>query len=85
MSFDLILKRRIEHQVDLSRTLNGCINMTIRNIELIWIKSIPVPDIPNRTDSVQWTLITTTVFVPKDVAIKMNLLLYRILNEQIDM
>ena len=25
------------------------------------------------------------VFVPKDVAIKMNLLLYRILNEQIDM
>ena len=26
-----------------------------------------------------------TAFVPKDVAIKMNLLLYRILNEQIDM
>ena len=26
-----------------------------------------------------------TVFVPKDVAIKMNLLLCRILNEQIDM
>ena len=26
-----------------------------------------------------------TAFVPKDIAIKMNLLLYRILNEQIDM
>ena len=34
---------------------------------------------------IQWTLVTTTAFVPKDVAIKMNLLLYRILNEQIDM
>ena len=34
---------------------------------------------------IQRTLVTTTVFVPKDVAIKMNLLLYRILNEQIDM
>ena len=36
-------------------------------------------------NTLQWTLITTTAFVPKDVAIKMNLLLYRILNEQIDM
>ena len=34
---------------------------------------------------VQWTLITTTAFVLKDVAIKMNLLFYRILNEQINM
>ena len=34
---------------------------------------------------IQWTLITTTAFVPKDIAIKTNLLLYRILNEQIDM
>ena len=33
----------------------------------------------------QWTLVTMTAFVSKDVAIKMNLLLYRILNEQIDM
>ena len=33
---------------------------------------------------IQWTLVTTTAFVPKDVAIKMNLLLYRILNEQTD-
>ena len=33
----------------------------------------------------QWTLVTTTAFVPKDVAIKTNLLLYRILNEQTDM
>ena len=33
----------------------------------------------------QWILVTTTAFVPKDVAIKMNLLLYRILNELIDM
>ena len=38
-----------------------------------------------RIITVQWTLITTTAFVPKDIAIKMNLLLYRILNEQIDM
>ena len=30
------------------------------------------------------TLVTMTAFVPKDVAIKMNLLFYRILNEQID-
>ena len=30
-------------------------------------------------------LVTTTGFVPKDVAIKMNLLLYRIFNEQMDM
>ena len=36
-------------------------------------------------NTLQWTLVTTTTFVPKDVAIKMNLLLYRILNEQIDM
>ena len=34
---------------------------------------------------VQRTLVTTTSFVPKDVAIKMNLLLYSILNDQIDM
>ena len=34
---------------------------------------------------VQWTLITTTAFIPYDIAIKTNLLLYRILNEQIDM
>ena len=39
----------------------------------------------NRKNKVYWTLITTTAFVPKDVAIKMNLLLYRILNVQIDM
>ena len=26
--------------------------------------------------TVQWTLVTTTAFVSKDVAIKMNLLLY---------
>ena len=31
------------------------------------------------------SLITTTAFVPKDIAIKMNLLLQRILNEQNDM
>ena len=36
-------------------------------------------------NKVQWTLITTTAFVPKDIDIKMNLLLYRILNEQTDM
>ena len=34
---------------------------------------------------IQWALVTTTVFVPKDNAIEMNLLLYRILNEQTDM
>ena len=34
---------------------------------------------------VQWTLFKTTAFVPNEVAIKLNLLLYRILNEQIDM
>ena len=34
---------------------------------------------------VQWTYVTMTAFVPKDIAIKINLLLYRILNEQIDM
>ena len=33
---------------------------------------------------IQWPLFTTTAFVPEDV-IKTNLLLYRILNEQIDM
>ena len=33
----------------------------------------------------QWTLVTMTAFITKDVAIKMNLLLHRILNEQIDM
>ena len=33
---------------------------------------------------VQRTFVKPTAFVPKDVAIKMNLLLYRILNEQID-
>ena len=33
----------------------------------------------------QWTLVTMAAFVPKEVAIKMNLLLYRILNEQTDM
>ena len=32
----------------------------------------------------QWTLVTTKVFVPTDVAVKMNLKLYNILNEQID-
>ena len=31
------------------------------------------------------TLVPTTSFFPKNVAIKMNLLLYRILNEQSDM
>ena len=31
---------------------------------------------------IQWTLVTMTAFVPKEVAV--NLLLYRILNEQID-
>ena len=31
---------------------------------------------------VQWAIATTRAFVPKDVSIKMNLLLYRILNEQ---
>ena len=36
-------------------------------------------------NGVQWTLVTTAAFVPKDVAIKINLLLYRIGNEQIDM
>ena len=30
-------------------------------------------------------LITTTAFVPKEVAIKMNLLLYRIFNELTDL
>ena len=30
-------------------------------------------------------LVTTTAFVPKDVAIIMNLLLHRIINEQMDM
>ena len=33
---------------------------------------------------IRWTLVTTTAIVPKDVAIKMNSLLYRIPNEQID-
>ena len=33
----------------------------------------------------QWTLVTTTAFVSKDIAIKMNVLLYRILIEQNDM
>ena len=36
-------------------------------------------------NQIQWTLVTTTAFVPKDVAIKMNVLLYRTLNEQTDM
>ena len=38
-----------------------------------------------RDSHIQWTLVTMTTFVPKDVAIKMNLLLFVILNEQIDM
>ena len=42
-------------------------------------------DISQNSFLIQWTLITMTPFVPKDIAIKMNLLLYRILNEQIDM
>ena len=33
---------------------------------------------------IQWTLVTTTAFVPKYIVIKMNLLLYWILNEQMD-
>ena len=33
---------------------------------------------------IQWTLVTTIAFFPKDIAIKMNLLFYRILNKQID-
>ena len=36
------------------------------------------------TKKIQCTLVTMTAFVPKDVAIKTNLLLYRILNEQTD-
>ena len=35
--------------------------------------------------SIQQSLVTMTAFVSKDIAIKMNLLLYRILHEQIDM
>ena len=34
---------------------------------------------------IQWTLVTTTTFVSEDVAIKLNLLFYRTLHEQIDM
>ena len=33
---------------------------------------------------IQWPLVTMTAFVPKDVAIKLNLLLYRIIYGQID-
>ena len=36
------------------------------------------------TDFLQWTLVTATAFVLKNIAIEMNSLLYRILNEQID-
>ena len=35
--------------------------------------------------NIQGTLFTTTAYVPKDDVIKMNLPLYRILIEQIDM
>ena len=38
-----------------------------------------------KCQSIQWTLVITTSFVSKDVAIKMNLLLKRILNVQNDM
>ena len=34
---------------------------------------------------VKWILVTTTAFIPTEAAFKMNLLLYRIPNEQIDM
>ena len=34
---------------------------------------------------IQWNLVTTTAFVLKNIAIKMNFLLYRIFNDQIDM
>ena len=34
-----------------------------------------VPKLVDRVVTLQWTLVTTTAFVPKDVAIKMNLLL----------
>ena len=36
------------------------------------------------TMRVQWNLITTTAFIPKDVAIETHLLNYRLLNEQND-
>ena len=47
--------------------------------------SVEKDDITKSCEKIKWTLITTTAFVPKDITIKMNLLLYRILNEQIDM
>ena len=47
-------------------------------MDLIWIFTI---DISPNTVNPRYT----TAIVPKDVAIKMNLLLYRKLNEQIDM
>ena len=37
------------------------------------------------TTHIQWTLVTTTTFVCNDVAIKMNLVLYKILNKQVDL
>ena len=39
----------------------------------------------NTQKFIQWTFVTMTVFVPQNNAIKMNLLLYRIHNEQTDM
>ena len=38
----------------------------------------------NIVQFIQLTLVTTTAFVPKNVASEMNLLVYRILKEQID-
>ena len=41
----------------------------------LWVKIFAI-------NLIQWTLVTTTASVPKEAAIKMNLLLYRVFNEQ---
>ena len=55
---------------------------SINSTALITSKSVKLVEIDN---SNAVTLVTTTAFDSKDVAIKMNLLLYRIHNEQTDM
>ena len=61
---------------------------SLDEIKVIFTPNIWISSIYKTTHACckeQWTLVTMTAFVSKDVAIKMNLLLYRILNEQIDM
>ena len=47
---------------------NGISTFNINKMSSIWLLHV-------RTFDIQWTLVTTTAFVSKDVAVKMSLLL----------